>query len=95
VGSFKMLMRYELVLTCGLAFLMYFEYHILCKVSTIVGNKIYEKAITSVSKKPMKWYTLTHAPFISDKLNHVSFHISRTTNKYTPLSKMSSISSNT
>lgn len=68
----KILIVFDILLSAGLAMLMYFTKYISTLISLIIGNKIYKKSLAAIEQKSISWYTKTHAPLIANKYNRVN-----------------------
>lgn len=69
-------MLIELVLTIGLAGIIYFEGEVSSKLAVIQGNKLYSKAVTRLADQNLTWFSQQFTVYLADKFNHVP-HIAK------------------
>jgi hypothetical protein len=56
IKALKVLMEYELVLTLGLAGLIYLEGEVSSYLAVITGNKLYKESLESLVHREIRWY---------------------------------------
>ena len=71
LSSFRNLMLLELVLTIGLAGIIYLEGEVSSKLAVIKGNKLYSRAIKRLSEQSLTWFSSKFSVKLADKFNHV------------------------
>jgi hypothetical protein len=80
--SFRLLLKFEVVLTVGLALMVYLEGAVSSAIAVAIGNSIYKRSLEAVVAKELAWYAKTHSPLIANKYNHVRVIRCRITKKY-------------
>jgi len=90
----------ELVLTIGLAGILYLEGEVSSKLAVIKGNKLYSTSLKRLAEQSLTWQSEQFPVKLADKFNHVSYCLCRIINKCLLLgtislrfTKMSSFSS--
>ena len=63
-------MFYEVVLTIGLACLIYVEGEVSSYLAIITGNKLYKQSLESLVNKELRWYGEEYSLRTADKFNH-------------------------
>lgn len=75
-------MLIELVLTIGLAGIIYLEGEVSSKLAVIKGNKLYSSSLKRLTEQSLSWLSEQFSVKLADKFNHVSKKIFRTISKY-------------
>jgi hypothetical protein len=75
-------MAIELILTIGLAGIVYLEGTVSSKLAVIKGNNLYSKSLKKLTDQSLIWFNDQFLVKIADKFNHVHFLSHRTTKKY-------------
>ena len=63
----------EIILTIGLAAVLYYEGEVSSKIAIIQGNTLYKEALEDLASKDMRWFTTEYSVKIADNFNHVFF----------------------
>jgi hypothetical protein len=71
LGSFRNLMLIELVLTIGLAGILFLEGEVSSKLAVIKGNRLYASALKRLVDQSLTWFSSQFAVKLADKFNHV------------------------
>ena len=66
-------MLLELVLTLGLAGIIYLEGEVSSKLAVIKGNKLYSKALERLAGQSLTWFSSHFSVKLADKFNHVPY----------------------
>ena len=61
----------EVVLTFGLAGVLYYEGEVSSMIAIIQGNSLYKESLVDLTEKDMSWFTTEYSVKIADKFNHV------------------------
>ena len=61
----------EVVLTFGLAGVLYYEGEVSSMIAIIQGNSLYKESLVDLTEKDMGWFTTEYSVKIADKFNHV------------------------
>ena len=64
------LVLYEVILTVGLAGLIYLEGEVSSHLSVITGNKLYKESLEALVHKPFKWYGKEYFLKTANRFNH-------------------------
>jgi hypothetical protein len=75
-------MLIELVLTLGLAGIIYLEGEVSSKLAVIKGNKLYSNSLKRLTEQSLSWLGEQFSVKLADKFNHVSEKIFRIISKY-------------
>ena len=70
LDSMAQLMSYEVILTFGLALVIYLEGEVSSYIAIIIGNKLYKESLESFTHKEMNWYSKKYLLKEADKFNH-------------------------
>jgi hypothetical protein len=62
----------ELILTIGLAGIVYLEGEVSSKLAVIKGNNLYSKSLKKLTDQSLVWFNDQFSVKIADKFNHVS-----------------------
>lgn len=81
LASFRNLMALELILTLGLAGIIYLEGEVSSKLAVIKGNNLYGNSLRKLTEQNLIWFNDQFAVKLADKFNHVSIHRLRITNR--------------
>jgi len=65
-------MLIELVLTLGLAGIIYLEGEVSSKLAVIKGNKLYSSSLKRLTEQSLSWLSEQFSVKLADKFNHVS-----------------------
>lgn len=68
--ALQSLMLYEVVLTLGLAGLIYIEGEVSSYLAMIAGNKLYRESLQSLVHREIRWYGEEYSLRTADKFNH-------------------------
>lgn len=64
-------MLIELVLTIGLAGVVFLEGAVSSKLAVIQGSKLYSKSVTRLADQSLTWFSQQFTVYLADKFNHV------------------------
>lgn len=81
LASFRNLMLIELVLTIGLAGILFLEGEVSSKLAVIKGNRLYSSALKKLSDQSSTWFSSQFVVKLADKFNHVGMWGCRTTRR--------------
>jgi hypothetical protein len=81
LSSLRALMLYEVILTLGLAGIMFLEGEVSSHLAVMTGSSLYKESLEALVKKDMNWYGKNYYLRTADKFNHVSIKVVRTMNK--------------
>jgi hypothetical protein len=71
----------ELVLTVGLAGIVYLEGEVSSKLAVIKGNTLYSRSLERLSERSLVWFNEQFSVKLANKFNHVRIELFRTTNR--------------
>ena len=71
LASFRNLMLIELVLTIGLAGILFLEGEVSSKLAVIKGNRLYSSALKRLADQSLTWFSSQFSVKLADKFNHV------------------------
>ena len=63
----------EIILTLGLAAVLYYEGEVSSIIAIIQGNALYKEALEDLAQKEIRWFTTEYSVKIADKFNHVLY----------------------
>ena len=72
----------ELILTIGLAGIIYLEGEVSSKLAVIKGNNLYSKSLKKMTEQSLTWFNDQFTVKIADKFNHVHITLSRIMKKF-------------
>lgn len=75
-------MLIELILTIGLAGIIFLEGEVSSKLAVIQGNKLFSASLKRLVNQSLTWFSEQFAVYLADKFNHVPCLLFRTTKKY-------------
>ena len=64
-------MLIELVLTIGLAGILFLEGEVSSKLAVIKGNRLYSSALKRLADQSLTWFSSQFSVKLADKFNHV------------------------
>ena len=67
----------ELILTIGLAGIIYLEGVVSSKLAVIKGNKLYSNSLNRLADQSLTWFSEQFSVKVADKFNHVKLLIVR------------------
>ena len=71
----------ELVLTIGLAGIVFLEGEVSSKLAVIQGNRLYSSALERLTSQSVVWFGEQFMVRLADKFNHVQIQGGRTTRR--------------
>lgn len=78
VLSVETLVTYELILTLGLALLIFLRDYVTSLISIVIGNRFYETSLNNVSNKHINMLSKPDFPLLANRYNRVLHVVFRT-----------------
>lgn len=75
----------ELILTVGLAGIIYLEGEVSSKLAVIKGNNLYSKSLKKLTDQSLIWFSEQFSVKLADKFNHVRLCLFRIMKKSSSL----------
>ena len=54
--------------------MIYLRDYVTSLIAIIIGNKMYEKSLTSITNKHINWLSKTDSPLLANKYNRVQYY---------------------
>lgn len=69
--SFRFMIVIEVILTLGLAGVLFFEGEVSSRIAIMQGNSVYRSSLSSLIRKRISWFASEYSVKIADRFNHV------------------------
>ena len=71
--NYRNMLILEVVLTFCLSGIIFLEGEVSSCIAVIIGNRLYEESLNSLTKKRIGWFANEYSVKIADRFNHVRY----------------------